>query len=209
MADLVKSRHDHLWEIETKIDDKVYRLYGITDEDRADIEAEVGEPPALPTPTPEDLVNHWIGYAIRIIMGRFIPGEEGALGSGIVDGNHIFSPETEKKLREFTDLDAVTILEDGHPDDLEAKVLTALILMLGEETTNKILGILGGDMATGAATIRFLLKDYWKNHLQWYLKRPIYWLIQSPKKEYSCYVCHERMTVDSLLLIQSALYLGG
>jgi hypothetical protein len=83
-------------------------------------------------------------------------------------------------------------------------------MMLGESTANEILAVLGGDMATGAATIRsFMLKDYWKIHLQWYRKRPIYWLIQSPKKEYSCYVFHERMTVDSLFLIQSARYLGG
>ncbi|MBN1165667.1 MAG: BREX-1 system adenine-specific DNA-methyltransferase PglX [Methanospirillaceae archaeon] len=210
MTDLVKQRHDHLRDIENKIDDEVYRLYDITDEDRAAIETEVGQPPALPTPTPVDLVNHWIGYAIGIIMGRFIPGEEGALGSGIVDGKHIFSPETEKQLRELTDADAVTVLEDGHPDDLGVKVLTALTLMLGEETTTEILSLLGGDMAIGAATIRsFLLKDYWKIHLQWYRKRPIYWLIQSPKKEYSCYVFHERMTSDSLFLIQSARYLGG
>lgn len=210
MAVHVKSRHEHLRETENKIDDEVYRLYGITDEDRAAIEAEVGEPPALPTPTPEDLVNHWIGYAIGIIMGRFIPGEEGALGSGIMDGKHIFSPETEKELRDLTDADAVTVLEEGHPDDLGAKILSALTMMLGESTANEILAVLGGDMATGAATIRsFMLKDYWKIHLQWYRKRPIYWLIQSPKKEYSCYVFHERMTVDSLFLIQSARYLGG
>ncbi|WP_319580757.1 BREX-1 system adenine-specific DNA-methyltransferase PglX [uncultured Methanospirillum sp.] len=210
MSDLVKARHDHLREIENQIDDEVYRLYGITDEDRAAIEAEVGEPPALPTPTPQDLANRWIGYAIGIIMGRFIPGEEGALGSGIVDGTHIFSPETDETLRDLTDADAVTVLEDGHPDDLGEKILTGLNLMLGEETTTEILAVLGGDMATGAATIRsFLLKDYWKIHLQWYRKRPIYWLIQSPKKEYSCYVFHERMTSDSLFLIQSARYLGG
>ncbi|HOL40563.1 MAG TPA: hypothetical protein PLY78_01870 [Methanospirillum sp.] len=73
MAELVKQRHDHLRKVEREIDDEVCWLYGITDEDRAAIEAEVGEPPALPTPTPEDLVNHWMGYAIEIIMGRFIP----------------------------------------------------------------------------------------------------------------------------------------
>ena len=53
-----------------------------------------------------------------------------------------------------------------------------------------------------------MLKDYWKIHLQWYRKRPIYWLIQSPKKGYSCYVFHERMTANSLFLIQSARCLG-
>ncbi len=106
-----------------------------------------------------------------------------------MNGDHIFSPEIEKELRKLTDADAVTVLEEGHPDDLGAKILTALTLMLGEETTSEILAVLGGDMATGAATIRtFMLKDYWKIHLQWYRKRPIYWLIQSPKKGYSCYV---------------------
>jgi hypothetical protein len=210
MTDLVMTRHDQLRNIEVQVDNEVYRLYGITNEDRASIEADVGESPVVPTPTSRDLVNHWIGYAIGIIMGRFVPGKEGALGSGIVDGKHLFSPESEQALRDLTDVDAVTVLEEGHPDDLGEKVLAALTLMLDEAGTTDILAVLGGDMASGAAIIRaFLLKDYWKIHLQWYRKRPIYWLIQSPKKEYSCYVFHERMTVDSLFLIQSTRYLGG
>ncbi len=59
-------------------------------------------------------------------MGRFIPGEEGALGSGIVDGNAYLLPGNGETTPELTDADAVTVLEDGHPDDLGAKISSAL-----------------------------------------------------------------------------------
>jgi hypothetical protein len=85
--------------LEAQIDDEVYRLYGISDEDRAAIEAEVAggvlaaeddedaeaakdtkpEPPM----TREELAVRWISYAVGIALGRFQPGIPGALGRAI------------------------------------------------------------------------------------------------------------------------------
>ena len=55
----------------------------------------------------------------------------------------------------------------------------------------------------------YLKKDYWKLHLQWYRKRPIYWLLQTPKKSWSMYLFHERMTADTLFLLKGNRYLGA
>ena len=38
--------------------------------------------------------------------------------------------------------------------------------------------------------------------LKLYRKRPVYWLLQSPKKKYGVWVFHERLTGDSLYRIQ-------
>ena len=43
------NRHPKLAEIEQKIDEEVYRLYGISDEDRRAIDAELAEPTATDT----------------------------------------------------------------------------------------------------------------------------------------------------------------
>ena len=48
-----------------------------------------------------------------------------------------------------------------------------------------------------------------KWHLKWYRKRPVYWLLQSPKKLYGLYVFHERLPRDTLYLIQGKHYLEG
>jgi len=88
--------------LEAQIDDEVYRLYSISDEDRAAIEAELAggssadegtedETEPEPPMTAEELAVRWISYAAGIVLGRFQPGlpprvggdERGALGSAI------------------------------------------------------------------------------------------------------------------------------
>ena len=98
----------HLSALEAQVNDEVYRLYGISDDDRATIEVELAGGPLigeedetehatrntsddeeedtegveLPM-TEEELAVRWISYAVGIILGRFQPGVLGALGSAI------------------------------------------------------------------------------------------------------------------------------
>jgi len=94
--------------LEAQIDDEVYRLYSISAEDRAAIEAELAggalaaeddetehatrnssndeeediegvEPPM----TEKELAVRWISYAVGVVLGRFQPGVAGALGSAV------------------------------------------------------------------------------------------------------------------------------
>ena len=56
---------------------------------------------------------------------------------------------------------------------------------------------------TGGRIRRFLERDFFtKWHTKWYRKRPIYWLLQSPKKLYGLYLFHERLKKDTLFIIQ-------
>ncbi|MDY6876077.1 MAG: BREX-1 system adenine-specific DNA-methyltransferase PglX [Chloroflexota bacterium] len=89
--------------LETRINDEVYRLYGTSDEDRAAIEAELAGEPLIgeededaeptgdeeentepePPMTHEELAVRWISYAVGVVLGRFRPGVRGALGSAV------------------------------------------------------------------------------------------------------------------------------
>jgi hypothetical protein len=135
--DNVAARHHRLAEIEQDIDEEVYCLYGISDEDRAAIEAELVEPTAQDASdeengdfssdtedieaaedaplTREELARRWISYAVGIVIGRFQPGIDGALGRG-----H-FSQDIAAKLRALADSDGILVLDQGHPDDLATK----------------------------------------------------------------------------------------
>jgi hypothetical protein len=111
---------------------------------------------------------------------------------------HQFAPEVEVALRGLADADGVAPLDAGHPDDLATKVERALELMLGADGAAEVI-------AAGAKgkTRAFLEREYWqKHHLKWYRKRPPYWLLQSPKKLYGLYLFHERVTRDTLFVVQ-------
>lgn len=133
-------------------------------------------------------------------------------------GRHLFTKKIEDQLRALADKDGIVVLDEGHPDDLPAKVETALELMLGERGAAEVVAALSGDTNYAArstlelersALRRFLERDFFaKWHVKWYRKRPIYWLLQSPKKLYGLYFFHERITKDTLFVVQRK-YLDG
>ena len=67
-----------LRDLEARIDEEVYCLYGISDKDRSAIEAELGTSAAADgdetSITRKELAARWISYAVGIVMGRFRPG---------------------------------------------------------------------------------------------------------------------------------------
>ncbi|MEO8285046.1 MAG: BREX-1 system adenine-specific DNA-methyltransferase PglX [Chloroflexota bacterium] len=219
----VAARKQRVAEIEAQLDEEVYRLYGITAQDRAAIEEELRAPTPIAEGvdppeavaesdtevdiegdsanalTKQELAQRWVSYAVGVVMGRFEPGKEGALGCGR------FSPEVAERLCALVDDDGIMVLDPAHPDDLTTRVVQVLEAIYGEQDAEEIVRA-----ATGGKLLADYFKgDFFKRHVQQYRKRPIYWLLQSPKKGYSLYVFHEKLTRDRLFLISSDRYLGG
>jgi hypothetical protein len=223
--DDMTARHQRLAEIERQIDEEIYHLYGITDDDRAAIEAELAEPASLEADgdendetadddtgeavleavlMPEELARRWIGYAVGIVMGRFQPGVEGALGRG-----H-FLAEVATALRQLADSDGILVLDEGHPDDLPARVLHALQIMLGDTSAAEVVAAATGRSGNPEVELRrYFERTFCKEHLQQYRKRPVYWLLQSPGKTYGVWLFHERLTQDTLYRIRGEQYVGS
>ncbi len=207
-------REDALKDVEKAIDEEVYRLYGISDEDRRAIESELAQPAsegedAAEETEPdyideEELSRRWVSYAMGIVIGRFQPGA-GAIGAGR------FPKDVAEKLRSLADNDGVATLDEGHQDDLARKVYSALEIALGEEGANEVITTAIGDENGDPerALRRHFERDFFKEHLKKYRKRPVYWLFQSPKKSYSVYVFHEKVTRDTLPLILGNRYVTG
>lgn len=213
--------------LEKQIDESVFSSYDICQEDRHSIEVELGDESvgdeiecdneasdsgddAIETAESEFittlavLTKQWLSYSIGIVLGRFLPGTENALGRGD------FSPEVAKQLRDIADSGGVLVLDAGHPHDLAAKVHQALNLMLGEKDARDcIFEATGGDGDLEDELRRYFSGDFFKEHLQKYRKRPVYWLLQSPKKTYGVYLFHERITKDTLYRIRSDQYVGS
>lgn len=213
----VTARNAQLVQIEADIDEEVYKLYDISGRDRTAIEAEL----AAPKPgedaeadegesgydgeeseedsvlSREALALSWISYTVGIVLGRFAPGEENALGHGA------FSSDTVARLRALREADGIATLDEGHADDLAARVLAALQFTLGEaEAAALVRTALGNNGEAGVLLRRYLERDFFKQHIRQYRKRPIYWLLQSPRKTFSAYLFHERMTRDTLFKLQ-------
>jgi hypothetical protein len=210
----VTERHAQLAEIERQIDEEVYRLYGISDEDRRAIEAELAtgnisqldgdsqetEPEDSAEQEPYELVwsrealaKAWISYAVGMIMGQFRPGVEDGIGRGRFDG------KTAERLQALKDQDGLLVVDPTHPDDIASKVLCALDIMFGEDEAAKLVKQALNTNGDPLSSLRDYLADkFFKEHVQKYRKRPIYWYLRSVKGNYGLWLYYHRLDKDIL-----------
>jgi hypothetical protein len=204
----VTARHRGLAALEKEIDEEVYRLYEISPEDRLAIEEELAAAPALDDEaevgeaesgedapeagatslTVEELAQRWVSYAVGIALGRFACAG----------------------LEHLIDSDGLMVVHRDHPDDLARRVIDILAAIHSDAEAGRIVrtAIRGnGDLRDALAS--YLLGPFFRAHVKRYRKRPVYWLLQSPKQNFSVYLFHERATDQSLALLQGKPYLGG
>lgn len=227
--DNVEAQARQLTDLEKRIDEEVYRLYSLSEaaaskideelsnssinsneeidddiDSNSDDEGNIDEALSSSALDQSILSKQWLSYAVGIVLGRFHPGIDDALGRGD------FCPEVSEQLRTLADSDGVMVLDAGHPHDLAAKVLQALALMLGDEDARECVHeATGRDGDLEEELRRYLGGNFFKEHLQKYRKRPTYWLLQSPRKTYGIYLFHERITKDTLYRLRSDQYVGS
>jgi len=116
-----------------------------------------------------DLAMRYISYALGVVMGRFE-----------VNG---IKPDD----------DGITVMDEGHSDDIPIKILDVLNKILNEKEAKEVINIIGGELR------KFLMNDFFiKYHIPMYKKRPVYWLLQTAKKNYGFYIYNLKFTQDTL-----------
>lgn len=139
------------------------------------------------------LARSWISYTVGVVMGQFEPGKENGLSRGR------FNAETANLLQKLKDEDGLLVKDPGHPDDLAARVLVALEVILGETEAESLLRHALGNNGEPAAMLRDYLADkFFKEHIQRYRKRPIYWYLRSARSNYGLWLYYHRLDKDIL-----------
>lgn len=196
-----------LQSLQAQIDEAVYELYEISQEDRELIERELGErPPELVWPQMEGKseedkrLEHTVclvSYFFGCLMGRWDIEEGGLLTDekreNIVKLQRAKASDYPVPIQE----DGILALDDSRHDDIVRGIRRCLAAVFGEAEEyaieQEIIGILGKPLDD------FFLKDFFpKWHVKKYKKRPIYWQLVSPKKNYTLYLYYHCLTDDTL-----------
>jgi type II restriction/modification system DNA methylase subunit YeeA len=127
-----------------------------------------------------------ISYAIGCMMGRYSLDEPGLIYAHA--GNVGFDPDRYPTFP--ADADGIVPLTDEpwFPDDAAQRIREFLIKVWGAETLEENLAWLAESLGKKASETpeetlrRYLADTFFKNHLQTYKKRPIYWLFSSGKQ---------------------------
>lgn len=153
----------------------------------------------------ETEIKSFISYAVGCMFGRFSLDEEGLVFAG---GK--FEPERYQKYLIDED-NIVPILSDAYfEDDIVSKFIDFVRVAFGEDTLGENLDYIANslgrkDIETSKETIRrYLLNDFYKDHVQTYKKRPIYWLFTSGKqKAFNCLIYMHRYDKTTLSRIRT------
>jgi type II restriction/modification system DNA methylase subunit YeeA len=96
------------------------------------------------------------------------------------------------------DPDGIIPVLDGEwfEDDIVARTREFLEVTFPESTVTENLRFI--EESLGKDIRKYFCTEFYKDHLQTYKKRPIYWLVQSPKKGFSCLIYLHRYTKDTL-----------
>ena len=146
----------------------------------------------------------FLSYAVGCMMGRFsldLPGlilanagdsiPEYLAKVGLVQDQLTFEPGEDG---------IIPVLDgDWFEDDIVARTREFLRATFGEATLRENIRFI--EESLGRELRSYFLTDFYKDHLQTYKKRPIYWMIQSPKKGFSVLIYLHRYTRDTMNLV--------
>lgn len=129
-------------------------------------------------------IKSFISYAVGCIFGRYSLNNDGlryAGGNWDISDYKIFIPDIDNILP-ITD-------EEYFEDDIVSRFIEFLKITFDESTLEENLDYIADALGrkaseTSRQTIRrYLLKDFYKDHVQTYQKKPIYWLFDSGKQD--------------------------
>ena len=146
-------------------------------------------------------VAAFLSYAVGCMMGRYSLDHPGLILADAGDTVENYLAKIGKPLDELQfppDEDAIIPVLEGEwfTDDVVARTREFLRVTFGDDTLEENLRFI--EESLGKDLRKYFLADFYKDHLQTYKKRPIYWLFQSPKKGFGALVYLHRYTKDTI-----------
>jgi type II restriction/modification system DNA methylase subunit YeeA len=154
-----------------------------------------------------DTAREFLSYAVGCMMGRYSIDHPGLILANAGDSLREFLEKVGKPLAELSfapDEDGIIPVLDGEwfEDDIVARAKEFLRGTFGEVTLNENLRFI--EESLGKDLLTYFLNDFYKDHLQTYKNRPIYWLFSSGKqKAFQCLVYLHRYTPGTLARIRT------
>ena len=155
-----------------------------------------------------DSMSELLSYATGCMMGRYSLDHPGLiLADSRTNQDEQLAAYEAKIGKPISDIqfkpdaDAIIPLLDGEwfEDDIVARTREFLKVTFPESSVAENLRFI--EDSIGKDIRKYFCKDFYKDHLQTYKKRPIYWMVQSPKAGFACLIYLHRYTPDTLLQV--------
>jgi type II restriction/modification system DNA methylase subunit YeeA len=151
----------------------------------------------------EDTVKELLSYAVGCIFGRYALQKPSLILANQGDDVQAYErilqevEVSEKTGVQITHTNLLPILDDAwFADDIVASVQAFLRTAFGAQHYDANLRFI--EKALGKKLRNYFLKDFYKDHVQTYKKRPIYWQFSSPKSSFNALIYMHRYESSTL-----------
>lgn len=157
------------------------------------------EYPQLPFDEKE-LVQQFISYAVGCMMGRYSIHKEGLILANQGDDAETYFEKvgSADSLQFRLDKDGVIPVLDAEwfEDDIVRQFRKFVKVVWGNQNLKRNMEYI--EKALGKPVRTYFYRDFYKDHVRRYKKRPIYWMIASPKGSFQALIYLHRYTTDTL-----------
>lgn len=146
----------------------------------------------------------FISYAVGCMMGRYSLDHPGLILANAGDTLSEYMAKvgrTQDQLTFVPDEDGIIPILDGDwfSDDITERFKKFLKVTFGEAHLDENIRFI--ETALGKDIRKYFLTDFYKNHIQTYKKRPIYWLFASPKGSFNALIYLHRYRPDTVSVV--------
>ncbi|ADR34355.1 putative restriction enzyme [Sulfuricurvum kujiense DSM 16994] len=144
----------------------------------------------------DEIARQFISYTVGCMFGRYALDREGLV---VANMDQPYPTDTPFAI---DDDNIIPVLEEEvFADDIAARFERFVGVAFGEERVGENLRWV--EEALGMSIRKYFYGEFYKDHVRRYKKRPIYWLIQSPKKGFSALIYMHRYQSDTMARVQT------
>jgi type II restriction/modification system DNA methylase subunit YeeA len=152
----------------------------------------------------QEVFAQFMSYAVGCMFGRYSLDKDGLIlaNQGETLEDYLNKVEKSEDVVSFLpdDDNIIPILDDEwFEDDIVGRFYEFLKVTFGNANFEKNLAFV--EECLGKDVRKYFVRDFYKDHIKRYKKRPIYWLFSSPKGAFNVLIYMHRYTPDTLNLI--------
>jgi hypothetical protein len=149
----------------------------------------------------DEVFAQFMSYAVGCMFGRYSLDKEGLILANQGETLKEYLIKVAKNKEELCFIpdedNVIPVLDDEwFEDDIVARFHSFLKASFGEKEFQKNLAFV--EECLGKDIRKYFVKDFYKDHIKRYKKRPIYWMFSSPKGSFNVLIYMHRYTPDTL-----------
>ena len=144
----------------------------------------------------DEIMKQFISYAVGVMFGRYSLDSDGLVVANL---NQDYPKDT---TFEIDDDNVIPVLEDDYfSDDIASRVVNFVKTTFGSDHLSENINFI--EKCLGKTIRAYMVKDFYEDHIKRYKKRPIYWMVSSPKKGFMSLSYMHRYTSDLFARVQN------